>query len=82
MPKRTCVKKTKVAKGVQWEELQNLCCKYNKILFVDVDNVTSKQISVLRRDLRAINAHVFMGKNVSRHAKMVTCLDSHEGRSH
>lgn len=70
MPKRVCTKKSKVAKGEQWEELQNCCCKYSKILFVEVDNVTSKQISILRKELRAINAQVFMGKNVSQHAKI------------
>jgi ribosomal protein L10 len=72
MPKRTCTKKTREAKGEQWEELQQCCIRYSKILFVDVDNVTSKQISVLRKELRAINAQVFMGKNVSRRAKMLT----------
>ena len=65
MPKRTCTKKTKAQKIEQWDELQNCCCKYSRILFVEVDNVTSKQISVLRRDLRKIGAQVFMGKNVS-----------------
>jgi ribosomal protein L10 len=65
MPKNTCTKKTKAQKIEQWEELQSCCCKYNKILFVDVDNVTSKQIAILRKDLRKINAQVFMGKNVS-----------------
>jgi ribosomal protein L10 len=34
-------------------------------MFVDVDNVTSKQIAVLRSQLRTIDAQVFMGKNVS-----------------
>jgi len=48
---------------VQWEQLQQYCINYKKVLFVDVNNVTSKQISELRRDLRAIDAHVFMGKN-------------------
>lgn len=65
MPKKVCTKKTKAQKVEQWDALQECCCKYSKILFVDVDNVTSKQIAVLRRELRAIDAQVFMGKNVS-----------------
>ena len=66
MPKKELIKKSKAKKEVQWEELQQCCINYKKILFVDVDNVTSKQISVLRQDLRKIDARVFMGKNVSR----------------
>lgn len=65
MPKKTCTKKTKAQKIEQWDTLQEYCCKYSKVLFVDVDNVTSKQIAVLRRELRSIDAQVFMGKNVS-----------------
>jgi ribosomal protein L10 len=70
MPKKILVKKSKVAKGEQWERLQDLCCRYSKVLFIDVDNVTSKQIAIIRRDLRAIDAHVFMGKNVSQTRQM------------
>jgi ribosomal protein L10 len=65
MPKKTCTKKTKAQKIEQWATLQEYCCKYNKVMFVDVDNVTSKQIAVLRSQLRTIDAQVFMGKNVS-----------------
>lgn len=65
MPKKVLSKKSKVNKSEQWEELQSHCCTYNKVLFIDVDNVTSKQIQTIRRDLRALDAQVFMGKNVS-----------------
>ena len=65
MPQKHLVKKSKAQKEVQWEQLQQYCINYKKVLFVDVNNVTSKQISELRRDLRPIDAHVFMGKNVS-----------------
>lgn len=53
----------KQAKECRWNELQEALCKYSKILFVEVDNVTSKQISVMRRQLREIGAKMVMGKN-------------------
>lgn len=37
--------------------------KYTKCLFVNVDNVTSKQICIMRKELRAKNAVMVMGKN-------------------
>ena len=62
MPAR--VKRSKKeAKTARWDELQEALCKYNKILFVEVDNVTSKQICVMRRLLRDIDAKMIMGKN-------------------
>lgn len=62
MPART--KRTKKeAKVCRWEELQEALCKYNKILFVEVDNVTSKQICVMRRIFRDMGAKMIMGKN-------------------
>lgn len=61
-PQRT--KRTKKeAKECRWNELQEALCKFSKILFVEVDNVTSKQICVMRRQLRAIGAKMIMGKN-------------------
>merc|ERR1740116_235189 len=50
-------------KSARWEEFQDACCKYTKCLFVDVDNVTSKQICIMRKQLRAIGAKMIMGKN-------------------
>ena len=50
----------KEAKAARWEELQETLLKYNKILFVEVDNVTSKQICIMRRMLRAIDAKMIM----------------------
>jgi large subunit ribosomal protein LP0 len=62
MPART--KRTKKeAKVARWEDLQEALCKYNKILFVEADNVTSKQICVMRRILRNMGAKMIMGKN-------------------
>lgn len=70
MPQRKATKKTKSQKEVQWAELQRCCVQYTKVLFIEVDNVTSKQISVIRHQLRKLSAEVFMGKNVSnKHSK-------------
>ena len=59
MPKRS----KKEMKSARWIEFQDACVSYNKCLFVDVDNVTSKQICVMRKQLRAIGAKMVMGKN-------------------
>ena len=59
MPKRT----KKEMKSARWGEFQEACLKYNKVMFVEVDNVTSKQICVMRKMLRDINAKMIMGKN-------------------
>ena len=62
MPKREKRSK-KVAKAARWSDLQDALVKYDKILFVEVDNVTSKQICIMRRMLREIDAKMIMGKN-------------------
>lgn len=59
MPKRT----KKQMKSARWAEFQEACLKYNKCLFVEVDNVTSKQICVMRKMLRDIDAKMICGKN-------------------
>lgn len=59
MPKRT----KKEMKAARWSEFQEACVNYTKIMFVDVDNVTSKQICVMRKQLRDIKAKMIMGKN-------------------
>ena len=59
MPKRT----KREMKDARWNEFQDAILKYSKCLFVEVDNVTSKQICVMRKQLRAINAKMIMGKN-------------------
>lgn len=53
----------KEKKSAYYARLQDVCTKYNKALFVDVDNVTSKQICVIRADLRKIGGYMIMGKN-------------------
>ena len=62
MPKREKRSK-KVAKAARWNDLQEALVNYDKILFVEVDNVTSKQICVMRRMLREIDCKMIMGKN-------------------
>merc|ERR1712218_243984 len=53
----------KEMKSARWEEFQQACLEYKKVMFVEVDNVTSKQICVMRKQLRAIGAKMVMGKN-------------------
>ena len=45
--------------------MQKCCNTFQKCVFVNVDNVTSRQICVMRKELRAIGAQMVMGKNVS-----------------
>merc|ERR1712141_108763 len=59
MPKET----KRQAKERRWDTLQKACCDYSKCPFVEVDNVTSKQISIMRKDLRALGAKMICGKN-------------------
>ena len=59
MPKRS----KKEMKSARWADFQETALKFNKCLFVEVDNVTSKQICVMRKMLRDIGAKMIMGKN-------------------
>lgn len=61
MPVKLNIKKQK--KAIYWERLQDICTKHEKALFVDVDNVTSKQICLIRAELRKLDATMIMGKN-------------------
>jgi len=56
-------KKTKARKGELWGQLQEACATYEKALFVNTDNVTSKQICLMRKAMRAIDALMICGKN-------------------
>jgi len=53
----------RVKKEAYWDRLQVVAKKYNNVLFVDADNVSSKQIAKLRKELRTIDAYMIMGKN-------------------
>ena len=58
----------RIKKEAYWQRLQDVATKYNNVLFVDANNVSSKQIANIRRELRKINAYMIMGKNVSIHS--------------
>jgi hypothetical protein len=65
---RMAVKKKsdkRIKKENYWKRLQLVANKYNNVLFIDVNNVSSNQISKLRVRLREIDAYMIMGKNVS-----------------
>jgi len=53
----------RIKKEAYWVRLQVVAQKYKNVLFVDADNVSSKQISKIRRKLRDIDAYMIMGKN-------------------
>jgi len=56
-------KKTKARKDQLWEECQEACSSYSKCMFVNTDNVTSKQICIMRREMRNLGAKLVCGKN-------------------
>lgn len=53
----------RVKKEAYWFRLQDVATKYNNVLFIDANNVSSKQIANIRKELRKINAYMIMGKN-------------------
>lgn len=61
------VKKTakRIKKENYWRRIQQVAFKYNNVLFVNADNVSSLQIAKMRVKLREIGAYMIMGKNVS-----------------
>jgi large subunit ribosomal protein LP0 len=63
-------KKTKARKNELWAEIQEAVCKYEKCLFVSTDNVTSKQISLMRRSFRERSAVLICGKNTMMRAAL------------
>jgi len=67
-------KKTKARKGELWAALQEACNTFEKALFVNTDNVTSKQISLMRKEMRAINALMICGKNTMMKASINALL--------
>ena len=66
--KRMAVKKKsekRIKKENYWVRLQKIVGKYKNVLFIQADNVSSKQILKIRARLRDIDACMIMGKNVS-----------------
>ena len=55
-----------IKKENYWDRLQQVVQKYKNVMFVDANNVSSKQICLIRADLRKIDAYMIMGKNVSK----------------
>lgn len=53
----------RIKKEAYWVRLQEVAAKYKNIMFVSADNVSSKQIGSIRRELRKIGAYMIMGKN-------------------
>ena len=54
----------RIKKENYWKKLWQLTDEYKKAVMVDVDNVSSKQITKIRHKLREIDAVMLMGKNV------------------
>lgn len=53
----------RIKKEAYWTRLQDTAAKYKNVMFIDANNVSSKQIANIRRRLRTINAYMIMGKN-------------------
>jgi len=53
----------RLKKEAYWTRLQVTAQKYKNVMFVDANNVSSKQIGSIRFHLRAIGAVMVMGKN-------------------
>lgn len=54
--------------------MQEACNTYDKALFVNTDNVTSKQISMMRKEMRAIKALMICGKNTMMKASITALM--------
>lgn len=55
----------RIKKENYWARLQEIVKKYKNVMFVDANNVSSRQISMIRLKLRPLGAILVMGKNVS-----------------
>jgi len=70
---------SRIKKEAYWERLQHIVKTYRNVAFVEVDNVSSKQIATIRSKLRAIDAHMIMGKNTLMKAALTAYNASLEG---
>jgi large subunit ribosomal protein LP0 len=61
----------RIKKEAYWFRLQDVAAKYNNVMFVDANNVSSKQICMIRKELRAIDAYMIMGKNTLMKASLL-----------
>jgi ribosomal protein L10 len=71
----------RIKKEEYWQKLWKLTEKYKKALLVDVDNVSSLQLNKIRYKLRALDAKMIMGKNVSSYYTLFHLVDLDESRS-
>jgi len=62
-----------------WNCIQECSQKYQKVLFVNVDNVTSKQICIMRKALRALDSTMVMGKNTLIRKALDDLIEKNEG---
>jgi ribosomal protein L10 len=53
----------RLKKESYWGRLAKVAGEYKNVLFIDADNVSSKQILSIRARLRGIGAYMIMGKN-------------------
>jgi len=74
MGPRKALKKTRQQKEDNWAKLQELVVEYKKVLFVDVDNVSSFQLTKIRVALRKLNTKMLMGKNTLMKASLTKFL--------
>jgi len=65
----------RIKKEKYWERLSHVVRTHKNACFVHVDNVSSKQICLIRAKLRAINAYMIMGKNTLMKACLNTMLE-------
>jgi ribosomal protein L10 len=55
----------RIKKEEFWFKVQKAAAQYKNALFIDANNVSSKQIADIRVELRKVKALMVMGKNVS-----------------
>jgi len=68
----------RVKKEAYWERLQHVVSEYRNVCFIEVDNVSSKQICLIRAKLRAIGAYMIMGKNTLMKASLNAAQQENE----
>jgi len=61
-----------------WENIRECAAKYSKCMFVNVDNVTSKQICVMRKQIRACGGIMVMGKNTLMKKALKELIEEHK----
>jgi len=65
MPQKILKKKARADKVGEFTHLQDYVKKFNKCIVVGIAHVTSQQFHAIRRDLRAIDAHLLVGKKTT-----------------